>query len=43
VSQTVTHQCDKNWTVKATQDFDSSKIGTEQTGYNLHFGVTYKL
>ena len=43
VNQTVEHQCDKNWTVSATQTFDSELIGTKQGAYNVSFGVTYKL
>ena len=41
--QTVTHQCDKNWTVSATQSFDSGLLGTKQGSYSIGFGVTYKL
>lgn len=41
--QTVTHQCNSNWTVSATQGFDSGRLGTTQGAYSLGFGVTYKL
>jgi hypothetical protein len=43
VNQTVTHECDKHWTVSATQTFDSELLGSKQGAYNMSFGVTYKL
>jgi len=43
VNQQVTHECDKNWTVSATQTFDQELLKTKQGAYHIGFGVTYKL
>ena len=43
VNQTVEHQCDKNWTVSATQSFDQELVGTKQGAYHIGFAATYKL
>jgi hypothetical protein len=43
VNQQVSHQCNANWTVTATQTFDQELLGTAQGAYHVGFGVTYKL
>lgn len=43
VSQTVSHKCDKNWTVSATQTYDQENLKRSQGAYHIGFGLTYKL
>ena len=43
VSQTVSHKCDKNWTVAATQTYDQENLRKSQGAYHIGFGLTYKL
>ena len=43
VNQTVSHKCNKNWTVSATQSYDQDLNKTKQGAYHIGFSVTYKL
>ena len=37
------HKFNKNWTVSATQAFDSQDLGAAHGPYHVGFGASYKL
>lgn len=37
------HKYNRNWTVSATQAFDSADLGSKQGPYHVGFGASYKL
>jgi len=43
VSQEVQHKIDNNWTVSASQSFDSSSLGGKTSPYHIGFTASYKL
>ena len=40
---TVSHKWDKNWTISATQEFDSSSLGKPIGPYHVGFAASYRL
>lgn len=43
VAQTVSHKCDKNWTVSATQSYNKEMLKKSQGAYHIGFRLAYKL
>lgn len=43
VSTDVEHKIDKHWTVSASQDFESDKVGSKAGPYHVGFAASYKL